>query len=109
MWGMHVEWANDQSAFQCQDCFSYRSSMVLRRQLTAFPLGRSLARGESGSRPPSRHHWHVAQSGELSSQQKVHSKAGNIARRAKRARDEEIRYVDVVEEGIWTLIERRWR
>lgn len=45
MWGMQVEWANEDSAIQRQDCFSYRSSMVLRRQLIAFPLGRSLAEG----------------------------------------------------------------
>ena len=45
MWGMQIEWANEKSAIQRQDCFSYRSSMVVRRQLMAFPLGRSLAQG----------------------------------------------------------------
>lgn len=71
-------------------------------------LGSERAAPESGRRPPSRQHWRIVQSGELSSQKRRIVKTEAQQRRAERPRDEVIRYVDVVGEERWTLIERRW-
>lgn len=47
-------------------------------------LGSGRAAPENGRRPLSRQHWRVAQSGELSSQKKVHDEDGNIAKEGRK-------------------------
>lgn len=48
-------------------------------------LGSRRAAPESGRRPPSRQHWRIARSGELSYQKKAHDEDGIIAKEARKS------------------------
>ena len=77
-----------------------------------FPLGRSLARGGRLERAEGgRGRDNIDESRSPASyrlRKRGIAKTETSQRRTGTARDEEIRYVDVVGQGTWTLIERRW-